>query len=96
MAKIREIKGVETGTVIAYSFNRLTYRKFQQALSLFTDSQNETNRVKKNQMVDEACAMLISNASQLLDEASNADVQQVIADAIDFNQLSEADLKKSE
>lgn len=96
MAKIREIKGVETGNVIPYSFHRLTYRKFQQALALFTDSQSETNRVKKNQMVDEACGMLIGNSTQLLDEASNADVQQVIADAIDFNQLSEADLKKSE
>ena len=47
-------------------------------------------------MNEEAASALIENSKQLLDEASNSDVQRIMVEAIDFNQGTEADAKKSE
>ena len=45
---------------------------------------------------EEAACELIENAAQLLDEASNVDVQDAMVAAIDFNQVGATDVKKSE
>ena len=91
----KTVPGVETGQPITYSFKTLTYRKFQSVIELLEDARS-ADRKERNRMNEEAAGALIENSKQLLDEASNADVQRIMVEAIEFNQGTEADAKKSE
>jgi hypothetical protein len=91
----RSVTGVETLQPITYSFKTLTYRKFQSVIEMLEDARS-ADRKERNRMNEEAASLLIDNAKQLLDEASNADVQRIMVEAIEFNQGTEADAKKSE
>ena len=89
------IVSVTTNQPVLYSFRRITYRQFRKAIDLLEDSRTAT-REDRNRIVDEAAAILIDGSALLLDEATNSDVQTALTSAIEFNQGSEANAKKSE
>ena len=92
---MQEIISVTSGQSIPYAFKRITYRQFRKAIDLLEDSRLAP-RDSRNAIVDEAAEILIDGSKLLLDEATNTDVQAVMTAAIEFNQGSEADAKKSE
>lgn len=92
---MKQILNVETNEPIPYSFKKVTYRKFRKAIDLMDESRT-AGRDKRDALVEEAAGMLIEGASAIMDGATNSDVQQVLTDAIEFNQTTEADAKKSE
>jgi hypothetical protein len=91
----RTIFSVATKQPIPYSFKLLTFRQFNAAVDKMDDARS-LGRKERNQLTEEALCELIENAKQLMDEASNADVQQATVDAIDFNQVGDTEAKKSE
>lgn len=95
MTQLKTVTSVTTDQPIAYSFKRITYRQFRKAIEMLEDSRTGT-REEKNKMVDDAARILIEGADLLLDEATNGDVQATLEAAIEFNQGSEVDAKKSE
>lgn len=92
---MQPIISVTTGQPIPYSFKRITYRQFRKAVDLLEDSRTAP-RETRDAIVDESAQILIEGAKAIMDEATNADVQAVLTAAIEFNQGSEADAKKSE
>ena len=95
MSQLKTVTSVTTDQPIAYSFKRITYRQFRKAIEMLEDSRIGT-REEKNRMVEDATRLLIEGADMLLDEATNGDVQAVVEAAIEYNQGSEVDAKKSE
>lgn len=91
----KAILNVETNEPIPYSFRKITYRKFRKAIDLLEESRILTYK-DREKLVEEAASILIDGATGLFDFASNVDVQSVMTAAIEFNQTSEADAKKSE
>ena len=92
----KTITSITTGTPIAYSFRVLTYRQFQGAIDKLDEARQISDRKERNRLNEEVANELIENATQLLNEATNVDVQQAMVDAIDFNQGTTVDVKKSE
>ena len=92
----KPITSIITGTAIAYSFRVLTYRQFQGAIDKLDEARQIADRKERNRLNEEVANELIENATQLLNEATNVDVQQAMVDAIDFNQGTTVDVKKSE
>lgn len=90
----KQILSVVSGNSIPYSFKIITYRQFRKAIALLEDSRLVKGD-EQDRIVDEAAAILIEGSALLLDEASNVDVQSVMESAIEFNQGTEADAKKS-
>jgi len=95
MTQQKTAKSVETGDLVSYSFKTLTYRKFQTVIETLEDAREATDRKERNRLNEEAVELLVNNSKQLLDEVSNADVQRIIVEAIEFNQGTETDAKKS-
>ncbi len=95
MTQPKTVTSVETGAQIEYSFKTLTYRKFQAVIESLEDARATKDRKERNRLNDECAEALITNSKQLLDEASNADVQRILVEAIEFNQGTDTDAKKS-
>jgi hypothetical protein len=96
MTQTKTVNSVETGSIIEYSFKTLTYRKFQSVMEKLEDSRASKDRAERNRLNDEVADSLLTNATQILEEAANADVLRIIGEAIEFNQGNEADAKKPE
>ena len=92
----KPILSVTTQQPIPYSFKLLTYRQYMAAVDKLDEGRASTDRKERNRLSEEAANALIENAGQLLDEASNVDVQDAMVAAIDFNQVGATDVKKSE
>jgi hypothetical protein len=92
---MKEIISVITGQPIPYSFKVITKRNYDKALYLLQDS-SAAPRAEKSAMIDEAAGIMIEGAKTIMDEATNVDIQDVLKAAIDFNEGTEADAKKSE
>jgi hypothetical protein len=92
---MQQIISVTTGNPIPINFRRITYRQFRKAIELLEDS-TQAPRESRNAMTEEAAEILIDGAKLLFDEATNVDVQNALTAAIEYNQGSEADSKKSE
>ena len=92
----KPIISVTTKQPIPYSFKLLTYRQYMAAVDKLDDGRSSPDRKERNRLSEEAACELIENAIQLLDEASNIDVQDAMVAAIDFNQVGATDVKKSE
>jgi hypothetical protein len=92
----KEIISVTSGQPIQYSFKRITYRQFRKAMNLLEDSKEAATREQRDAMAEECAEIMIDGAKLLFDEAANIDVQGALVAAIEFNQGSEADSKKSE
>jgi hypothetical protein len=90
----QEIISVTSGQPIPYSFRKITYRQFRKAIDLLEDSRT-AQRESRDAIVDQAAEILIDGSKLLMDEATNTDVQAVLTAAIEYNQGSEADAKKS-
>lgn len=95
MTQQKTVASVENGAQIEYAFKTLTYRKFQAAIEKLEDARTSKDRAERNRLNDEVADSLLTNSKQLLEEASNADVLRIIGEAIEFNQGTEADAKKS-
>ncbi len=92
----KPILSVTTQQRIPYSFKLLTYRQYMAAVDKLDEGRASPDRKERNRLSEEAACELIENATQLLDEASNVDVQDAMVAAIDFNQVGATDVKKSE
>ena len=90
------INSITTGNPIPYTFRVITYRQFQAAIDKLEEARETTDRKERNRLNEEVASELIENATQLLNESRNIDVQQAMVDAIEFNQGTTIDVKKSE
>lgn len=91
--KLKEVYSVKSKSKIDYSFKELTYREFQIVIDML-DAVKDSTRQEKMRTNEVAFCQLVENAEQLLNEASNAAVESVFADAIKFNQGDEPDIEK--
>jgi hypothetical protein len=87
----------DEGKQIAFSFKRITNRKFETAMAFLEDSAKDDSlsRLEKLQKRDEAFNMLVENGPAVLEEGTRKDVQEILTAAIRFNN-GELDEKKSE
>jgi uncharacterized membrane protein len=91
-----QVISVTTGNPIVYSFKTITFGQFQAELDRLEDTKQLKDRKERNRITEEVASALIENAAQIFAEASSPDVHRILVEAIEFNQGSEADAKKSE
>lgn len=92
-----KIYSAKTNEEIKFSFRRITNREFEKALGLLEDSSQDKSLSRSERLSkrDEAFKILV-DGDAVLEEATRGDLQKVFDAAIEFNQVSESDRKKSD